>query len=629
MRRLSRGILWVAATTFLLGIPGFCPARQAGKPAGSDADTVREKRIMSSLALLEHGNEDEQGAAIYLLAQCKLPPEQGIPLFQAHLRIRTGTISEALLIAHSLEGLAAYGPAARHTLPDLIRLLDQTGTVQGEAAYGGQMWEWLVTAMSKIGPEDHATVSALQRAMKRCLKSPERLDILTVVTAQALGNMGRSAHTAVPLLALALGRVPFATSSIAFALSRMMPEAVLAIPALLRTLDSNQSPDEIVEALGTMGPAAKSALPALHRRLTDPSPTLACKAFAAIAHIEGEPTVTPKEAATILQEIDKQRIPAIYAAFSAINLQGTKAEAAVPVLVQIVDTRKEAWLRRTAVETLAAVGPAENRDAALVLIAAAHQQDPKIALDVTQAFQKFGTAAKLVIPELSALLLAGERERNQALTLLYSLGPKAAPAVPNLTKLLREEAKGTKNSDTTTHVLWLLQNIGPDAQEAAPVLTDLILEAEKEPRTAESYRRTALLKTLMSIGITPRVLPAIREMLASNQPLTVACAAHAVALLGRQAADTVPLLLRPLRPGYKDSAMTSGFFYGYVYETTARNECMRALASLGPEAKEALPVLQPYADLPEEPVGNSRYGPPSLKAEAQRAIQAIQPKAGT
>jgi HEAT repeat protein len=496
--------------------------------------------------------------------------------------------------------------------------------VKGEATYGGQMWGWLLTAISKIGPDAPTAVAALKRTLKRCLDSPDRLNTLTIGTAQVLGIMGRPAHTAVPLLTLALGRVPIATSSIAAALSHMMPEAVLAVPTLVRTLDAGQSPEVIVDALGTMGPPAKSALPTLHRTLAAPSPVLACRAFAAIAHIEGEPNLTLPESVATLQQIDERRLSAIYAALAAVKLQGTKAESAIPALVRVVNSHKEPWLRRTAIETLAAVGPAGNREAALTLIAAARRQDPVIALEADQAFEEFGTAAKQVPEELSALLLDNGRGQSQVLMLLGALGPEAALAMPNLTKLLRTEANVPTYTDGMRQILWLLQKIGPDAREAIPVLTDMILEPGKEGAAAESSRRTALLTTLMRIGMTPRVLPAVREMLASNQQTAVACAAHAVALLGRQAADTVPLLLRPLRPDYKDSMMTSGFFYGYVYETSARNECMRALASLGPAAKEALPLLQSYADLPENPAENSRFGPPALKGEAQRAIQAIQ-----
>lgn len=620
--RLFKPFLW--AFLLFLMLPGVLPAAQA-----QVSEAEREKRFAASITSLKHGNEDEQGAAIYQLAQLDLPPGQGIPLFQAHLQIRTGSPAEALVIAHALQGLAQYGPAARQVLPDLIRLLDQVGTVKGEATYSGQMWNWLLTAISKIGPDDPAAVAALKRTLKRCLDSPDRLNTLTLATAQVLGNMGRPAHTAVPLLTLALGRVPIATSSIAAALSHMMPEAVLAVPTLVRTLDAGQSPEEIVDALGTMGPPAKSALPTLHRTLAAPSPALACKAFAAIAHIEGEPKLTLPESVATLQQIERRRLPAIYAAFAAVKVQGTKAESAVPALVRILNSRKETWLRRTAIETLAAVGPAGNREAALTLVAAARRQDPIIALEADKAFEEFGTAAKQVPEELSALLLENGRAQSQVLMLLGALGPEAAPAMPNLTKLLRSEANVPTYSDGMRQILWLLQKIGPDAQEAIPVLTDMLLKPGKEGATAESSRRTALLSTLMRIGMTPRVLPAVREMLASNQQTAVACAAHAVALLGRQAADTVPLLLRPLRPEYRDSYMTSGFFYGYVMETSARNECMRALASLGPAAKEALPLLQTYADLPASQVYGISHAPRSLKVDAQRAIQAILQTQGT
>jgi HEAT repeat protein len=618
--RFSRSLHFVSI--LLLVLAGL-PMAHAQLP-----EAEQQKRITSNLALLERGNEEEQASALFQLAQLSLPTAQGVPLFQAHLQRRTKTLAEAGIVAHAVEGLVKYGAAAKPALPDLIRLLDDVATVQGAATNGDQTWWWLTTALSKIGPDDPEAVAALKRALRRSLDSPDRLGTLTQETAIALSEMGRSAHTAVPLLTLALDRNPDQTWSLAVALSRMMPEAALSVPTLVRALEAGRAPEAVAEALGSMGSPAKSALPALHRALAQGEPKVAYNAFAAIAHIEGQPVLTVRESVTILKRINKSRLSAVYAAFFTVKREGTKAEAAVPTLAEIVAHSKDSWLRRTAVETLAEVGPARNRQAALALLQAAKGEDPVIALDAGKAFENFGTTAELVVPELSALLrIHQERLRESVEILLYPLGGKAAGAVPDLMQVLKEAANGKPNGSDIRGILWLFDRMGPEARVAARELTDLLLRPRNSLNNPEEAWRTPLLTTLMKIGITPRVLPVVREMLQSAQPLQVACAAHAVSLLGPQAIDTVPLLLRPLRQDYKDAWMTSGFFFGYIDATSARVEAMRALAGFGPAAKEALPLLRPYAELPDlEPKRPDvpLHGPARLKQEAQRAIQAIQ-----
>ncbi|MCW3052216.1 MAG: hypothetical protein JWN14_1386 [Chthonomonadales bacterium] len=594
------------------------PAAQAQL---SEAD--REKRISAAWALLENGNIEEQGVALGQLVQFELQARQGVPLFQAHLLRRMKTLPEALAITHAVEGLAAYGTKAQSTLPDLIRLLDEVGSVPGEANFGGRISGHVVMALSRIGPDDPQAIEALKRTLRRCLESPERLSTLLEGTATALSRMGRAAHSATPLLTLALNRCPEATPQLVSALSHMMPEGGLAVPALLRALEAGRSQEAVVEALGNMGSAAKSALPTLHRILELPSPLPAAGAFAAIARIEGLPKLTLADSLPILRHIEAYRLPETYAAFAAVKQESSRALAAVPLLTQIALKRKEPWLRRTAVETLAVVGPGGYAEAARVLLQAAHKQDPVIAMDVDQALEAFGSAAGLVTPELSALLQSNDNHLLERVEmLLVPLGKRAALAVPNLVRLLLIHDQGKQQAGSLSVILSLLSNIGPEAQEAVPVLTDLLLQSSIAKEGVPGYSRVALLTTLMAIGVTPRVLPTLREMLQSTSPTQVACAAHAIARIAPEAGDTIPLLLRPLRTDYDDRSMTKNFALGYTFDTSARIESMRALARFGPAAREALPLLQPYADFHESGYGR-QYRQILLKQEAEQAISAI------
>ena len=613
--RLSRSLL---LTLILFSTLTVAPAAQA-QLSGAD----REDRIAAAKTLLDNGNEDEQAVAVGQLAQFHLQAGQGVPLFQAHLLRRTKTVTEALAIAQAVEALAQYGTKAQSALPDLIRLLEEVGTVAGEARFGGQISGHVVMALSKIGPDYPQAIAALKQTLRRCLESPERLNVLMEGTATALGGMGRAAHSATPLLTLALNRCPEATPQLALALSHMMPEGALAVPALLRALEAGHSQETVIYALGNMGSGAKSALPTLHRILERPSPLPATCAFAAIAQIEGLPKLTLADSLPILRHIEAYRLPEAYAAFATIQREGTRALVAIPFLTQIALNRKEPWLRHTAVETLAVTGPGRYADAARVLLQAAHKQDPGIAMDVDLALAAFGGAAELVTPELSALLQCDDSHLLARVELLLvPLGKRAVPAIPNLVRLLQLHDQGRRQVGALPVILSLLSNIGPEAQEAVPVLTDLLLKSGRANEGVPGYSRVALLTTLLAIGVTPRVLPTLREMLQSNSPTQVACAAHAIALIAPEAGDTIPLLLRPLRADYDDRSMTKDFALGYTFDTSARIECIRALARFGPAAGEALPLLQPYADFHES--GNGRqYRQILLRQEAEQAISAI------
>ncbi len=622
---LSMGVLLVCA--------GTVSAQQR-------EEAEREKRITQNVALLERGSEEEQGAALFQLAQLNLTPSQGVPLFRTHLQRRTNSLVEALAISHALEGLAKYGPAAKAALPELDRLLEEVGTEEGMRTNGGQTLWWLLTALSKIGPDDPDTISALKSALRRGIGASREMRTVAEGAAMALSQMGPQAHSAVPLLTLALDSSEADHAGIyATALSRMMPEAKLAVPHLARALQAGSSPEAVATALGDMGAGAKSALPSLTIVLHNPSPPLACTAFAAIAKIEGSQSLTKTDALTILKRVEGAPVGAIpvslpetYEAFRTVKMAGKESEGAVPVLTAIVEKRTEPWLRRTAIETLAAIGPQGHHNAALLLIQSVTSHDPALTLPPRAALAAFGPGDANAAEPLGGLLLAGDTSLHELVaTLLFGMAEKAAPAVPALAEALQPQNGVYADTYNRRYYLRILSRIGPAAQQAVPALTAMLLSPPQNPRASNSEAtdtiRTSVLTTLMKIGMTARVMPAVREMLRSSQPTTVACAAHAVGLLGKAAADTVPLLLPVLRPSFMDSIMTADFFYGYVYETNARLEVIRALEAIGPDAKEALPLLHRFADqlaLSERPGGKGGWAFPDVKQAALHAIAQIE-----
>ena len=93
---------------------------------------VEDPRVRPLLNATENGSEDDRTAAMSQLANMHLPAEKGVPIFAAHLVRKTCTLSEALEIAHAVDGLAEYGVLAKSTIPALVQLADDVETPEAQ-----------------------------------------------------------------------------------------------------------------------------------------------------------------------------------------------------------------------------------------------------------------------------------------------------------------------------------------------------------------------------------------------------------------------------------------------------------------------------------------------------------------
>jgi hypothetical protein len=103
-------------------------------------------------------------------------------------------------------------------------------------------------------------------------------------------------------------------------------------------------------------------------------------------------------------------------------------------------------------------------------------------------------------------------------------------------------------------------------------------------------------------------------------------AALAAAALGPDAREAVPFLMRALKPDFRDHRVTFEQFFAEVSPsgtyTSGRIEAIRALARIGSDAREAVPLLTELAK--HEPVSSSRI--PPYQDEARKALAAIRGK---
>jgi HEAT repeat protein len=181
----------------------------------------------------------------------------------------------------------------------------------------------------------------------------------------------------------------------------------------------------------------------------------------------------------------------------------------------------------------------------------------KIAAAV--ALADLGPAAAPAVPALvSALQVSDEHVRlNSAI----ALGKIGAPAVDRVVKLL----KNTSPSDRY-YAIWTLGWIGPAAKSATPMVIQSLADKDNGVRRKAAY-------TLGRIAPDAKtaIPPLIQAFADSNEDVRKA-AAESLAKFG---AESAPALLDAL----------------HNESLTLRIEAIRALGSLGSEAKSAIPQL--------------------------------------
>lgn len=193
--------------------------------------------------------------------------------------------------------------------------------------------------------------------------------------------------------------------------------------------------------------------------------------------------------------------------------------------------------------------------ACLVLPATGAAQDPAASIEKLQADLRsddgltrmqaitelgyYGPLAAPAVPELTRLLDEGKLAvRHEAALTLGRIGPDAASAVPTLLKLLDEESLILKDG-----ALRALQGIGAAAKDAIPKLTSLL-------DSSDDYVRVAAARTLLAVqkevpqDQRQRILDTLATGIQSEAPAVAARAAEGLAAIG---SDAVPILVDVLQ----------------------------------------------------------------------------------
>jgi HEAT repeat protein len=236
-------------------------------------------------------------------------------------------------------------------------------------------------------------------------------------------------------------------------LSRVGSGVLTALPALIKALDV---PDDAVRfycmrALGNCGPKAKDAIPAVVKVLQEDNPLLVRPAAATLGKF-GKEAVGPVTKLLADPNPRTRRMAAV-----SLALVGPDAAPAAPALAQRL--RDVSFrVRRIAAEALTVVRPttAEVREALVQTITT--DQDPDVCRVAAIALGKMGDDS---LPSLLRLLESKNADhRYHGAVGVSELGPKAAPAVKGLAKLL-----GEKDEELRTVGSAALGKIGEPALE--------------------------------------------------------------------------------------------------------------------------------------------------------------------
>jgi HEAT repeat protein len=422
--------------------------------------------------------------------------------------------ADPLVREEAIEVLASVGPAARAAVPKLEKLLSTSNqTVRGRAAL----------ALWRIDGHTQEAVAIL----KENLTSPSNW-----VRAQALTNLGQMGEQAVNAADVILDLLEDPDASIRnqanLMLTRMGP-AIL--PTLARALshDKVQRRRNAAQFLVRYGSRADKARAALDKALKD------------------EDLQVRVDAARALVLLGRTDEPVLGRLMEGIQGENANVQRDVLYLISnstgLLSADKMKTLRPLLVEGLKAQYISPRLQAALAL------------------FRVDGNA-KEVLPVILAVLK--DRSRSNvvyAIQSLRTLGPEAAPAVPQLI----EKLKDRNYSSHTTDIGQTLAAIGKPA--AAPLIE--LLEANPKDARLHSVVRIAL------GGMGQPAIPFLVPLLGHKEVQVRGMAAQALQDMGPTAAPATAALAKLLKeanPAYHLPAI-------------------HALSSIGPGAEQAVPDL--------------------------------------
>jgi HEAT repeat protein len=384
----------------------------------------------------------------------------------------------------------------------------------------------------------------------RAKQEPGQIAFIKNASAEALAGVGKGAETAVPALVEMM--------------TRAKKEDVEAMVLPAKATDTGANLSGPVLALRRIGkPAAEAVIPLLKHDqplvrfqaaavLSGMTPSEGNVALEAVQEAMGAERNRPNGelyafeemvAATLnlggdaesvlnqLTELLKSDNEVVrYRSAKALTRLGRKAAPAAKKLTELLND-PVAQVQYAALEALAAIGPAA-KDSVIEIAKKVESDDVNLAREATQALRLLGPAAALAVPALAKALDSNDASlSSDAAQALAAVGPEAVAAVDAIAKHL-----GDANSRREERIALLqaAAAIGPPAKEAIPAITKLMSERDTTLRVAAA-------ETLGKVGPgNPEVIKILAAPLGDirNNPTTLQAAVlKALAGMGPAAKD--------------------------------------------------------------------------------------------
>ena len=516
--------------------------------------------------------------------------------------------------------LALLGVVAKESAPVIFELLKTDSDPQVRIA--------LLSALPKIGIEPGAAVPALiagivddneqvRHAAINALvpmRSGRDLSLAALTTllkendaamrqraARALGRMGPAATPAVSALIEAARTSP-ADSTLANALAEIGPEA---LPAVLAALKDAPAADA-ERLLGLLRGFGKPALAVLLEAFKNPSPQVRAAAARAVGAMGREAKTAVDPLFTLAT--DPEALPRAAALRALVALEAA-AEKLKPLLeAALRDAAPE--VRRAGAAGVAGYGGG-NAIGAAGLVDLIDDENPASRRSAIEGLGNMGAAAASALPALMERLTDAELQ-IPAITAIGKIGPAAAPAVPRLIELQKGGAVPVRVA-----ALGALAGLAKEASAALPAVHESLKDGDADVRVAAIPALTAIEKD------EEKIVAQLLQGLGDESGRVRRPSAAALAKFGERARAGTPALVAMLeRDADRGVALLALKLIGVhsvqdllralsVKEPQVRVFACEQLASLGAEAKDAIPRLKELAD-----------GEPKAVQEAARAALA-------
>jgi HEAT repeat protein len=365
------------------------------------------------------------------------------------------------------------------------------------------------------------------------------------------------------------------------------PEVLQALSGELKSV-STAVRAHAAHALGHLGAAARPAVESLAPLLADPDPKVRRMAIRSWARIRPGPAVTipllskvlsdgdpavRNEAMEIVADVGKPAVPmlatllgrdrSVYWCTIALGEIGADAAEAAPALIDVLKNNRRPEVRREAALALGSIGPAAA-DSVPTLIASLRDRDPAVVAGAAYALGCIGPRAKDA--ESALIRLTTSRDALQKAVSVWSLAKidpedrtRKQAAVTQLVAALKDDQPQLRYA-----ALRGLADLKPAPEVVLPALTKAVEDADMGVAGAALH---------VLASLDERGLPALTDALKRKDLCPVT--ARILGQMGSRAAAAAPALVEIAKSGRSSAA---------------QSEALMALAAIGADPKEVVPV---------------------------------------